>query len=224
MGALRLNKRSRGNQDSEAVPSRPEELANSISHGVGFLAAAIAIPILILTAVRRGDAAVVVGASVFGSVTLILYLTSCIYHALHPGPTKRVFQILDHVAIFLMIAGSYTPFTLGVLGGGWGWSLLGAVWTLALAGITMKVVLGTRWPVLSVSLYLAMGWLAIIAIKPLSAALPPDGLAWVIAGGLAYTIGVVFFAADRVRYAHFVWHLFVIGGSTCHYVAVFYVI
>ncbi len=224
MEVARLNKRSHRNLRTETGPTRPEELANSISHGVGFVAAAIAIPILIVTAVRRGDAEVVVGASVFGSVTLILYLTSCIYHALHPGPAKRLFQILDHVAIFLMIAGSYTPFTLGILGGGWGWTLLGAVWTLALAGIAMKIVLGTRWPILSVSLYLAMGWLAIIAIKPLSAALPPDGLAWIVAGGLAYTVGVIFFAAERVRYAHFVWHLFVIGGSVCHYVAVFCVI
>lgn len=224
MDATRSKRRSLSPLRSEATPSRPEELANSISHGIGFVAAAVAIPVLIVAAVRRGDTAVVVGASVFGSVTLILYLTSCVYHALHPGPAKRVFQILDHIAIFLMIAGSYTPFTLGVLGGGWGWTLLGAVWTMALAGITMKVILGTRWPILSVSLYLAMGWLAIVAIKPLSAALPPDGLAWIIAGGLAYTIGVIFFAAERIRFAHFVWHLFVLGGSACHYIAIFYVI
>jgi hemolysin III len=202
--------------------TRAEEVANSISHGVGFVAAAVAVPVLILTAVRQSDVAGIVGASVFGAVTLLLYLTSSVYHALRPGRTKKVFQMLDHAAIFLMIAGSYTPFMLGVLGGGWGWAILGAVWTLALAGITMKVFVGMRFPGVSLAVYLAMGWLAILAIKPLWAAIPGWGLFWIGAGGISYTVGTVFFLAERVRYAHFVWHLFVLGGSSCHFVAVLF--
>jgi hemolysin III len=150
----------------------------------------------------------------------MLYFTSTLYHALPVNRAKRVFRILDHVAIFLLIAGTYTPFTLGVLRGAWGWTLLGLVWGLALAGIVFKAVGGVRYPVLSTSVYLAMGWLALIAIKPFWHQVPLWGLLWLLAGGLAYTLGVAFFAATRVRYAHFVWHLFVIVGTVCHFIAV----
>jgi hemolysin III len=152
---------------------------------------------------------------------VLLYLTSTLYHALPNNRAKRVFQVLDHAAIYLLIAGTYTPFTLGVLYGTWGWTLFGLVWGLALAGLLLKSIGGIRYPKLSVALYLAMGWLALIAIRPLWQHVAPWGLFWIFAGGLAYTLGVVFFALDnRVRYSNFVWHLFVVLGTACHVVAV----
>ena len=198
-----------------------EEIANSVSHGVGMLASLAAAPVLIVTAVHRGEAAGIVGASIFAATMILLYFASTLYHALPKSRAKQVFQILDHGAIFLLIAGTYTPFTLGVLRGTWGWTLFGIVWSLALIGIILKVVYGTRYPKISTILYLAMGWLAVIAIKPLWMSVSAWGLFWLLAGGIAYTLGVVFFALDhRVRYAHFIWHLFVIAGTTCHFFAV----
>ena len=198
-----------------------EEIANSVSHGVGVLASAAAAPILIIAAVHRGGAAGIVGASIFAATMILLYLSSTLYHALPVSRAKRVFQVLDHGAIFLLIAGTYTPFTLGVLRGTWGWTLFGIVWSLALIGIIFKAIFGTRYPKISTILYLAMGWLVIIAIKPLWLNVSAWGLFWLLAGGIAYSLGVVFFALDhRVRYAHFIWHLFVIAGTTCHFFAV----
>ena len=203
-----------------------EEIANSISHGVALLAALIAAPFLVLAAARRGDAAGIVGASIFAVTMVLLYATSMLYHAL-PGRrvlrAKRVFQILDHGAIYLLIAGTYTPFTLGVLRGPWGWTLFGLVWAMALAGVAVKAVAGIRYPRLSTALYLAMGWIAVIAIQPMWQLMPGWGLFWLLAGGLAYTLGVAFFATDgRLRYGHFVWHLFVAAGTACHFIAVLY--
>ena len=199
-----------------------EEPANSISHGLGLLAAIAAVPVLVVGAVRDGGAADVVGAAIFGATMVLLYLASTLYHALPPGRAKRVFKVLDHSAIFLLIAGTYTPFTLGVLHGAWGWSLFGVVWGVAVTGIVLKSVFGTRYPALSIGLYLAAGWLVVIAAGPLIRELPWAGLMWLVAGGLAYTVGVVFFAIDaRVRYAHLVWHLFVVAGTACHFVAVY---
>jgi len=198
-----------------------EEIANSVSHGIGFLAALAVLPTLILGASRHGPAAVV-GAGVFGATMAILYLTSTLYHALRPGRAKRILRILDHGAIYLLIAGTYTPFTLGVLRGTSGWVLLGLIWAIALAGIAFKSAGGVRLPRLSTGLYLAMGWLALAAAKPLWHAMPGWGLFWLAAGGLAYTAGVGFYAARRLRYAHFVWHLFVLAGTACHFVAVWH--
>lgn len=206
------------------LPKRPqsfgEEIANGVSHGVGLLAAVGAAPVLVLSAVRRGGAADIVGASVFAATIVLLYLTSTLYHALPRNRAKRVFRVLDHGAIFLLIAGTYTPFTLGVLRGTWGWTLLGLVWGLAAAGVTLKAVGGVRYPVVSTCLYLGMGWLVIIAARPLWLRMPPSGLLWLVAGGLAYTAGVAFFAAERIRYSHFIWHLFVLAGTVCHFIAV----
>ena len=205
----------------ERPQSRGEEIANSVSHGVGLLAAAVAAPILIVAAVRRGDGVGVVGASIFAGAMVLLYLTSTLHHALARNRAKRVFLILDQGAIFLLIAGTYTPFTLGVLRGAWGWTLLGLVWVLAVAGIVLKSAGRLQYPVLSTSLYLGMGCLIIIAAKPLWLLMPAAGLLWLLAGGIAYIVGVAFFvAADRVRYSHFVWHLFVLAGTACHFVAV----
>ncbi len=197
-----------------------EEIANSVSHGVGLLAAVVAGPVLVVDAVQRGGATGVIGASVFAATVGLLYLASMLYHALPPNRAKRVFQVLDHSAIFLLIAGTYTPFTLGVLHGAWGWSLLGLVWSLALVGVVLKAISGVRYPRFSVGLYLAMGWVVLIAVKPLWLLMPAEGLFWLLSGGIAYTAGVAFYAAKRVRYSHFVWHLFVLAGTACHFIAV----
>jgi hemolysin III len=204
----------------EHTQSLGEVIANSVSHGAGLLAAAAATPVLVLSAVRHGGAARIAGASVFAAAMVLLYLTSTLYHALPENRAKRVFQVLDHAAIFLMIAGTYTPFTLGVLHGTWGWTLFGLVWGLAVAGVVLTVAGGARYPKLRVGLYLAMGWLILIAVKPLWLRMPSWGLFWLFAGGIAYTVGVVFYAAKRIRYSHFVWHLFVIAGTACHFIAV----
>jgi len=201
-------------------PSPGEEIANSVSHGVGVVAAVAASPFLVLDATRRGGALAIVGASVFAGSAVVLYLASTLYHALSNNRAKRVFRIIDHSAIFLLIAGTYTPFALGALRGSVGWTLLGVVWGLAAVGITLKSVAGIRCPWLSTTLYLAMGWLALIAIRPLWVHVPVAGWLWLIAGGLAYTAGIAFYAAERVRYAHLVWHLFVLLGTVCHFFAV----
>jgi hemolysin III len=152
---------------------------------------------------------------------VLLYLASTLYHALPVGRAKRVFRVIEHSAIFLLIAGTYTPFTLGVLRGTLGWTLLGLVWGIAVAGVTLKALNRLTHPVLTTGLYLLMGWLIVIAAEPLAASLPPSGLRWLVAGGLAYTIGVVFFAlGSQLRYGHFIWHLFVMAGTACHYFAV----
>jgi hemolysin III len=197
-----------------------EEIANSVSHGLGFVAALVAFPFLILGALQHGATAVV-GAAVFGATMSLLYLTSTIYHALAENRAKRVFRILDHGAIYLLIAGTYTPFTLGALHGSWGWTLFVLIWVLAAFGVALKSMGGIKYEKLSTALYLAMGWLVVIAAKPLFLHVSGWGLFWLGMGGLAYTAGVGFYVAShRVRYAHFVWHLFVLTGTACHFVAV----
>jgi len=208
------------NTSRERTQSPGEEIANSVSHGVGLLAAAAAAPVLVLSAVRHGGVARIAGASVFAATMVLLYLASTLYHALPGNRAKRVFQVLDHAAIFLLIAGTYTPFTLGVLRGTWGWTLFGIVWSLALAGVALTAAGGVRYPKLTTGLYLAMGWLILIAAKPLWLRMPSEGLLWLLAGGIAYSAGVVFYAAKRIRYSHFIWHLFVIAGTACHFIAV----
>ena len=204
----------------ERRPTLGEEIANSISHGIGLLLALLATPVLVMAALRYVNAWNAVGVSVFAASMVTLYLASTLYHAITHDRAKRVFRMFDHGAIFLLIAGTYTPFTLGVLRGPWGWTLLGLIWTLAAVGLTMKAVFGSRFNRLSVVLYLVMGWLVVIAAPQVLRVMPLSGLAWLIAGGLAYTAGVGFYAAHRVRYAHFAWHLFVIAGTTCHFFAV----
>jgi hemolysin III len=199
-----------------------EEIANSISHGIGLIAALAATPPLIMEAISRGLPGYVVGVSVFATTMVLLYLASTIYHALPAGKTKRVFRIIEHSAIFLLIAGTYTPFTLGVLRGAWGWTLFGLVWGIALAGVAFKVFQKIPHPGISTGLYLFMGWLILIAAYPMYERVPLSGLLWLVAGGVAYTAGVVFFVTDsRLRYGHFIWHLFVMTGTACHYWAVF---
>jgi len=197
-----------------------EELANSLSHAVGLLGAIAATPILIVGAVKNGGAADIVGSSVFGATLVLLYFTSTWYHAAGIGRLKDLLQRLDHAAIYLLIAGSYTPFTLGVLGGAWGWTLFGLVWSAAVVGVSTKLIAGIRFPRVSTVMYLVMGWLILVAIGPLMRAIPPLGIGLLVLGGVLYTAGVGFFAARRMPYGHFVWHLFVLGGSTAHFFAV----
>jgi hemolysin III len=197
-----------------------EEIANSVTHGAGLVAFAIGLPVLVATAAERGDAMQVIGCSVFAICLVLLYAASTIYHALPQSRAKQIFRVVDHIAIYLVIAGSYTPFLLGVLRGPFGWTLCAVVWGMAALGILHKLLLGMRFPHLSTAFYLAMGWLAVVAIGPITRHVPTDGLAWLAAGGLLYTAGVVFYAWERLRYGHMVWHLFVLAGSACHFVAV----
>lgn len=209
-----------GDRPAKRLQTVGEELANAVSHGAGFVAAVIATPFLLAAAARNGGLADLVGAAVFVATVMLAYLASTLYHAVPWPRLKSVLRAVDHSAIFLLIAGTYTPFTLGVLRGGWGWTLFGLVWTLALFGVVMKAFGGVRLPKLSMGIYLGMGWLIVVAIVPLVERMPPAGLAWLVTGGLAYTGGVAFYALDRYRYCHFIWHLFVLAGTACHFVAV----
>ena len=197
-----------------------EEIANSISHGLGLLLALVALPVLVLAAIEIGNVRFLVGVSVFGGTMVLLYLASTLYHSMTHEAAKQLFRVFDHTAIFLLIAGTYTPFSLGVLRGPWGWSMLAMVWTLAIIGIILKIRKRTRHSRISIVLYVIMGWLAVIAIKPMIMLIPVPGILLIFAGGLAYTGGLAFFAAQRIRYNHFIWHLFVIAGTTCHFFAV----
>ena len=197
-----------------------EEIANALSHGLGFLLALASLPILVQHA-RHGGAASVVGASLFAGTAMVLYLVSTLYHALPAGAAKRWFNRFDHASIYLFIAGSYMPFLFGALRGPWGWTMFAVVWSVAALGIAAKLLDRLKHPLWSTGLYVAMGWVALIAAAPLVHRMSPTGLTWLVAGGLSYTLGAVVFLLDsRLRYAHFVWHLFVLGGSTCHFFAV----
>ncbi len=197
-----------------------EEIANASSHGIGLLLAAAALPVLVHAAATRGRAAEIVGAALFAGTMIVLYLVSTLYHAMPAGCVKAWLARLDHACIYLFIAGSYMPFVLGVLNGAWGWSLFGVVWAAAALGIGAKLLDRLKHPLWSTGLYVAMGWVALIAAAPLFERMSAAGLAWLVAGGLSYTAGAVVFHFDsKWRYAHFVWHLFVMGGSTCHFFA-----
>lgn len=201
--------------------SKGEELANTMSHGVGLLAAAIGTPVILEAARARNSMPFLVGTCIFAATVVLLYLGSTVYHIWPRTSFKGVLQIVDHSAIFLLIAGTYTPFTLGPLHGPRGWTLLALVWTLAALGVALKATKGAAHrPRAAISLYLGMGWLILLAIHPLARAVPRASLLWLVAGGVVYTSGVIFFVNDHKRYRHFVWHLFVLGGTSCHYFAV----
>ncbi len=200
-----------------------EEIANSVTHGLGLAAALVSIPFLLQHAARVGDVSFIVGASIFAATIIVLYLASTLYHAFPHGTAKKVFRAIEHSAIFLLIAGTYTPFTLGVLNGGWGWSIFGVIWGLTLLGIALKIIFKGAHGFIYVALYLLMGWTIVVAIKPMLELVPTAGLLWILAGGLAYTIGVFFYVFDaRLKYGHTIWHLFVIAGTTFHYFAVYW--
>ncbi|WP_345980779.1 hemolysin III family protein [Sulfurimonas sp. HSL3-2] len=208
-------------QDSLREQTRGEELANSISHTVAFIAMLVGTPFLIINAVKQGDVGQIVGTSIFSATAILLYLSSAIYHGLVVGKAKDLFRIIENSAIFFLIAGTYTPFTLGVLKGGWGWSIFGVVWGLVVVGVALKVFERKPHPVISMILYLLMGWLMIVAAYPLFVKMPIEGIVLLVTGGLFYTLGVVFFLTDhKLRYGHLIWHLFVMAGTACHYFAV----
>ena len=209
-----------------ALPRRTqsagEEVANSISHGIGLVGALIGTPVLLLAAVHHGSISFLIGTIIFTMAMLLVYLGSTVYHAWPQTHVKSFLQLVDHSVIFLLIAGTYTPFALGPLRDAGGLTMLGIVWTLAVFGVVMKATRGTlRHRKLAMTLYLGTGWLAVIFIRPLALAIPLSALLWLIAGGIAYTVGTLFFANERLRYAHFVWHLFVLAGTSCHFAAVF---
>jgi hemolysin III len=197
-----------------------EEIANSITHGFGLALSLIGLPILVVLASLYGTVSHVVSCSIYGSTLVIMYAASTVYHSLRAPRVKHFFRILDHIAIYLLIAGTYTPFTLVTLWPSYGKALFGLVWGLALVGIVFKIFFVGKFEVISMLLYLVMGWMAVIAVKPVLATFPMGGILWVAAGGLAYTLGVVFFAWERLPYNHTIWHLFVLIGSICHYFAV----
>lgn len=198
----------------------PEEVANAVTHGIGLIASVAAAALLIVLASLRGDAWVIVSVSVFATTLIALYTASTLYHAARTPVWKARLKLLDHAAIYLLIAGTYTPFMIGELRGGWGWSLFGVIWGLAVLGIALKLVFIGRFRILSTLVYVGMGWLILVAAVPVARALEPTTLGWLAAGGLAYTGGTVFYLNRRLRYAHAVWHGFVLAGSVCHGVAV----
>jgi len=197
-----------------------EELANTLTHGLGLVASAVAGAVLVALAARAGDAWQIVGAAIYSAALLLLYAASTAYHGARPGATKGVLEIFDHCAIYLMIAGTYTPFTLVALRGPWGWSLLGVIWALALAGVVFKVAFIGRFNLLSTLVYIGMGWLVVVAAVPMVQALSAAALAWLVAGGLLFTLGTYFYQRRRFPFSHAVWHLFVLAGSVCHFFAV----
>jgi hemolysin III len=201
--------------------STGEELANTISHGIGLVGAMIGAPILLLAAFHHASTSFLIGTIVFTVTMLVLYLGSMLYHAWPQTPAKSILQVLDHSAIFLLIAGTYTPFALGPLRGVCGWTMLGLVWALAALGVFVKATRGTaRHKKFAMALYLGMGWLALVFIRPLAFAVPFSVVLWLVVGGIAYTTGVLFYVRKHVRYSHFVWHLFVLTGTGCHFTAV----
>ena len=198
------------------------EKFNSISHIIGAVAAAAGLVTLVVLAAHQGDPWKIVSFSIYGITLLLLYTFSTLYHSLR-GRAKSFFRKLDHYSIYLLIAGTYTPFTLVSMRGAWGWTLFGMIWSLATIGIVLDSLPQKEPRILPLIIYIVMGWLCLIAIKPLLQALPSYGFAWLLAGGLFYTIGIIFYALDdRVRYAHGIWHLFVLAGSLCHYITIFF--
>ena len=212
--------------DSLALPiwtqSAGEEVANGISHGIGLVGAMIGTPILVLAALHHSNLPFLIGTIIFATTMLLVYLASTLYHCWPRTDTKSLLQVIDHSAIFLLIAGTYTPFALGPLRARGGLAMLGVVWVLALFGVIMKATRGVlRHRRLAMTLYLGTGWIGLTLIRPLALTIPFSALLWLIAGGIAYTAGTLFFAKERLRYGHFVWHLCVLAGTSCHFAAVF---
>jgi hemolysin III len=202
--------------------SPQEETVNAVLHLVGLVLSVAAVVLLVAMANLRGTARHIVSCSLYGGTLLFLYFSSTLYHVFPMGRAKNLFRFFDHSSVFLLIAGTYTPFTLVTLRGAWGWSLFGSIWGLTVAGILMKIFIKKQHAILSTGLYVLMGWLIVIALRPLLASLPMGGFLWLAAGGLFYTGGLVFFALDRIRYFHAIWHLFVLAGSLCHFFSVYY--
>jgi hemolysin III len=202
--------------------SKKEELLNVITHGIGFLLSVIALIFLVVHASLEGTVWHIVSFAIYGSSLVVLYLASTLFHFSKNQKTRNRLNVFDHASIYLLIAGTYTPFALVTLHGSWGWSVFGVVWGLAVTGIILKLFFTGKYNILSTVLYISMGWIIVIAIVPLVHALPFNGLMWLFGGGLFYTIGAVIFLIDKIPYNHAIFHFFVLGGSACHFVAVFY--
>ena len=200
--------------------TRHEEFFHSVTHGIGALLAAIGAVYLIVQAVQDGNAWRVASMAIYGVTLVGLYTISSLYHGVTARGLKARLRVMDHSAIYFFIAGSYTPFLLLPLRGDWGWFMFGVAWALAVAGVVYKLTLLDRFPRLSTALYLGMGWLAVLVIVPLAQRLPGTTIAWIVGGGLIYTAGTLVYHMDRVRYAHVAWHVFVLAGSLCHFVAI----
>lgn len=194
-----------------------EEIANAITHGVGIGLAIAALVILVVFAAKQSDTWKVVAFSIYGATMITLYLSSTLYHSFPQPRVKRFFRIMDHSSIFLLIAGTYTPITIGTMRGGWGWTLFGIIWGLTIAGICLKIFALGKLKTMSVAVYIIMSWMVVIAVRPLMAAAPHSFIIWMLIGGAAYMLGVIFYVAKRMPYHHSVWHLFVLGGSICHF-------
>ena len=199
-----------------------EEIAHSITHGIGAGLAIAGLVILLVYSARYGTAIHVVASALYGSTLTLMFLNSTLYHAITAPRAKRVFRILDHSAIFLLIAGSYTPFTIVSIRGGWGWSLFGVVWGLAVLGILFEIFFMDRYKWITAAFYLGMGWIVVLAWSPLKAAMHPAGIRLIFIGGIFYTVGIVFYALKRIPFNHVIWHLFVIGGAVSHYFTMLY--
>ena len=199
-----------------------EEMANSITHGLGILLSVAGLTLLAVFSALNGSALHVVACVVFGTSLVLLYTASTLYHSFRHPQLKKVFKIIDHSCIYILIAGTYTPFLLITLSGPLGWTLFGIIWFLTVSGIALKIFFVFRFKIISTLAYVLMGWIIIFAIKPLSQTLPPAGIVWLVAGGLSYSFGVIFYAWRRLPFSHGVWHLFVIGGSICHFFAVLF--
>jgi hemolysin III len=197
-----------------------EEIANAITHGVGALASAAAGAVLVTLATLHGTRLQMISAIVFGTSLVLLYTASTLYHAIPSLTAKRRLKVFDHCAIYTLIAGTYTPFALIGLRGAVGWWLFGVAWGLALVGIVFKLFFTGRFKLFSTLVYIGMGWMAIFAIRPMMVNIPLPALIWLLAGGVAYTAGTLFYHNERLRYSHAVWHLFVLAGSACHFIAV----
>lgn len=196
------------------------ELANTLTHGVGVVASIAVLTMLVIAAVRGGDPWEIVGVSIFGATMLLLYLASTMYHATEHPVRKARLKVVDHSAIYLLIAGTYTPFMIGAMRGGWGWSMFGVIWGLAAGGVVFKLFLTGKYQKLSTLIYILMGWLIVIAAVPMVRLLTPQTIAWLVAGGLAYTGGTIFYHNERLPHAHAIWHLFVLAGTACHAIAI----
>lgn len=208
--------------DEELHLNLDDEWANSLTHGIGLALSMVGFIFLITIPLINGHLWKILPFSIYGISLVSLYTASTLYHSFRTLSLKRLFRLLDHCAIYLLIAGSYTPFTLVAMQGTWGWALFGVIWSLALIGIIFKIFFVGRFKLISTGIYLVMGWMILVALEPLLNSISYDAFLWIIAGGLFYTVGVIFFLLDHIRFYHAIWHLFVMGGSLCHYLAILF--
>jgi hemolysin III len=199
-----------------------EELPNALTHGFGLLCSILGFVVLLLITLMRGGKWQIISCAIYGVTLICVYAASTLYHGVSSPRWKKGFLLFDHCAIYLLIAGTYTPFLLVNLREGWGWPMFGVIWGIAVSGVLFKLLFADRFPILSVTLYLGMGWLGIIAAKQVYVHVPSIGLVWIFAGAFAYSIGVIFYACKKIPHHHVIWHLLVMAGSGCHYVAILY--